>query len=80
MTKNLLPVNAQVVSLGGKSIRCTQEGDWILPSVYDNGLLTVVVIPYTVLLTKSGILLLLPQHMYQGCLCFTLDKPSVVKG
>ena len=58
MMNNLRPGNAQVVSLGGKRVMCTQQGDWLLPLVDDNGILTVVVILYTILLLEAGRMLL----------------------
>ena len=56
--KNLRPEDAQVVGLGGDRIRYIQKVDWLLPLVDDNGLVTVIVIKYTILFTDDGIMLL----------------------
>ena len=58
MMKNLHPGNAQLSCLGVNRIRCTQQVDWIIPLVDDNGILTVVVILYTILLLEAGRMLL----------------------
>ena len=55
MMKNLRPSNARVVSLLVKRIRCNHQGGWIIPLVYYNVLLVVVLIPDTILFTDSDL-------------------------
>ena len=45
---------------------CTHQEYWLITLVDDNGLRTVVVIPVTILLPETGIMLLSPQKMAQG--------------
>ena len=63
MMKILCPVNMQVFSLGIKRIRCTNQGNWLLPLVDYNGMLKAVVVPDTILSTEARIMLPSPQHM-----------------
>ena len=62
---NLRPVNAKIIGLVGKRISYTHREDWLLPLVYYNVLLKVVVIPDTILLPESDRILLSPQHIAQ---------------
>ena len=65
-TKKVYPENAQVFGFGGNRTRCTQQGYWITSLVDDRGLLTIVVIPNTILFTYDSIMLLPPHHMDQS--------------
>ena len=64
--KNLHSENAQLVGLGGNRTRCIQQGDWIIPLIDDNGILTVVVILETILFLESDRMLLLPNNIDQN--------------
>ena len=66
MMKILRSENAQVVGLGGNRTRCIHQGDWLTNLAYENGILTVLVIPETTLFLEAGIMLLLPNNMYQS--------------
>ena len=56
----------QLLGLGVKKIRFTQQGDWLLPLVDNNRLLKFVVILDIILLTEAGRILLSTQNMAQS--------------
>ena len=66
MMKNLRSENAQLVGLGGNMTRCIQQGDWIIPLIDDNGIMTVVFILETILFLESDRMLLLTNNIDQN--------------